>query len=83
MGFREGSILFAIANLPVLGVFFQSLAHIFSVVVLIRRLAFDRVVLNGIWHPRAVASFARASALSFPGMSQWLGHHEAVIVRWG
>ena len=83
VGFREGCILFAIANLPDFGVFFQSFTHIFSVVDLIRRFAFDRVVLNGIWQLSLVAAFARVSALSLPGMSQWLGHHDTEIIRFG
>ena len=40
-------------------------------------------MLNGIWQLSEVASLARASALSFPGMSQWLGHQARVIVRAG
>ena len=73
----------AMAYLPVKGVFFQSFCHILIMVLLDLRFAFDLVVLKGIWHPSDVASLARESALSFPGMPQWLGHQATVMDRFG
>ena len=66
----EGWKRFAIANLPSFCVFFHSWYHSFVVVVLDLRFALDLDVPNGIWQLSDVASLARASALSFPGMSQ-------------
>ena len=83
VGLREGAIRLAIANLPTFGVFFHSWVQILVMAAFALRLALDRVVLKGIWQLREVASFASASALSFPGMSQWLGHQETVTVRLG
>ena len=75
MGFRDGLRRLDMANLPELLETFQSFSQSLVVVVLDLLLAFDLEVVKGIWHLREVASFARVSALSLPGMSQWLGHH--------
>ena len=83
MGFREGAMRFAIANLPTFGVFFHSICHSLVIAFLVLRLAFDLVVLKGISHLCVVASLARVSALSLPGMPQWLGHHATVKERFG
>ena len=83
MGVRDGGVRLAIANLPCLGAFFHSCCHNFAVVLFTLLLAFAIVVLKGIWHPSEVASFARVSALSFPGISQWLGHHETETDKFG
>ena len=83
VGFRDGFSRLAIANLPEMLCTFQSFSHSFVVVVLDLLLAFDLEAVKGIWHLREVASFASESALSFPGMSQWLGHHATDIERRG
>ena len=83
MGFREGAMRFMIANLPTLGVSFHSFCHILVMAFLALRLAFDLVVLKGILHLCVVASLVRVSALSLPGMPQWLGHHTTVMERFG
>lgn len=83
MGLRDGVIRLAMAYLPVLGVFFQSFCHILTTVLLDLRFALDLVVLKGIWQPSVVASLARVSALSLPGMPQWLGHQATVMERFG
>ena len=69
------------ANLPVLGVFFQSAHHVLRVDNLAHLLALEWVTLNGIWCSSSVASLASWSALSLPGMPQWLGHQEIDIKR--
>ena len=73
----------AIAYLPVMGVFLHSFCQILVIALLDLRLALDLVVLKGIWHPSDVASFAKESALSFPGMPQWLGHQDTVMHKSG
>ena len=79
---NEGGIQLAIANLPTLGVFLHSSCHSFSVVLLDWRFALECVTLKWIWRSNEVAFFlASLSALSLPGMSQWLGHHATEIDR--
>ena len=83
VGFSDGFRRFAIANLPVLVVFDHSCCHNFVIVLLILHLVLEHVVLYGIWQLFDVASFARKSALSLPGMSLWLGHHMTVTLSSG
>ena len=64
------------AYLPTLGEFFHSFCHSLSIDDLACLLAFECDMLNGIWRSSSVASFASWSALSLPGMPQWLGHQE-------
>ena len=80
-GLREGGMRFAMANLPSLGVFLHSCCQSLRQDRLARRLAFERETLNGTCRSRVVASFASSSALSFPGMPQWLGHQAIEIER--
>ena len=39
------------------------------------------MALKGIWQPSSMASLASLSALSFPLIPQWLGHHKMEILR--
>ena len=71
---REGGIWFAIAYLPTFSEFIQSVCQSFNVVLLALLLAFVWETLKGVCRSRSVASFANWSALSLPGMPQWLGH---------
>ena len=67
------------AKRPVLMVFDHFCCHILVIAFLALCLAFERVVLNGIWQQLfEVASLAGRSALSFLGMSLWLGHQATV-----
>jgi hypothetical protein len=50
---------------------------------LARLRAFVRVTPIGESSARAVASLASLSALSFPGMPEWLGHQERVMLTLG
>jgi hypothetical protein len=69
VGLKEGLNLLEIANLPSLEELYNSFCRSFMTELLALRLAFDRVVvLKGIWHSSAVASFASSSALSLPGV---------------
>ena len=81
VGLREGLSLLAIAYLPTLGEFFQSICHSLRDDDLARLFALEYVTLKGIWRSSSVASFASLSALSFPVMPQWLGHQEIDIFR--
>lgn len=81
VGLSDGAIRLAIAYLPFLGVCRHSACHSFSVQLLDRRRALERVTGNGISQGRDVASFASSSARSLPSIPQWLGHHEMLIVR--
>ena len=63
------------ANLPSLGVFFHSICQIFSIVALECLRALEQDTLYGVWRSFCVAALASVSALSFPLMQQWLGHH--------
>ena len=63
------------ANLPSLGMFFHLICQIFSIVALERLRALEWDTLYGVWHSFCVAALASVSALSFPLMRQWLGHH--------
>ena len=81
VGVSDGLSLLAMAKRPSLGELDHSFCQIFPMVLLALLLALDRVVLNGIWHSSFVASLASASALSLPGMSQWLGHQASEIER--
>ena len=63
------------ANLPSLGMFFHSICQIFSIVALERLRALERDTLYSVWRSFCVAALASVSALWFPLMRQWLGHH--------
>lgn len=80
VGFRDGGILLAIANLPLWGDFCQLRAQAVCVDALARRRANALEVLIGAFHASCVASLASSSALSLPAILQWLGHHAIVIV---
>ena len=67
---------FAMANRPTLGEFVHSCCHSTRHSLLALRLALARVTLKGVCHSRDVASLTSSSALSLPGISQWLGHHD-------
>ena len=75
VGLRDGGILFAIANLPLWGAFCQSRIQAVCVVALAQRRANTIEVPIVALHASWVASLASSSALSFPFMLQWLGHH--------
>ena len=81
VGLRDGLNLLAIAYLPTLGEFFQSICHILREDVLALLLALEYVALKGVWRSSSVASFASLSALSLPEMPQWLGHHDIETFR--
>ena len=59
-------------NWPSLGVFFHSICQ---------SLRLERVMLKGIDLLSDVASLASSSALSLPGISQWLGDNETSMER--
>ena len=80
VGFRDGGILFDIANLPLRGAFCQSRTHAAWVEALARRRAKALDVLIGAFQASYVASLASSSALSLPLILQWLGHHATSIV---
>ena len=81
MGESDSLSLLVMAKRPSLGELDHLFCQILAMVLLALLLVLDQVVLNGIWHSSFVASLAGASALSLPGMSQWLGHQVSEIER--
>ena len=81
VGESDGLSLLAMVKRPSLGELDHSFCQILVMVLLALLLVLDRVVLNRIWHSSFVASLASASALSLPGMLQWLGHQVNEIER--
>ena len=81
MGFKDSGILLKIANQPFFGDHCHSWVQADSTVALAHLRANALDVLIGVPHASWVASFANLSALSFPQMLQWLGHH-AISIMW-
>jgi len=80
VGFRDGGILFDIANLPLCGAFCQLRTHAAWVEALAHRRAKALDVLIGAFQVSCVASLASLLALSLPLILQWLGHHATSIM---